>query len=138
MRALCRGLGFEAQFGRRRAASCDAIVPIAAFAAVTDRIDIGSGVINNWTRNIGLLPPPSLTLDDLAPDRIICGIGVGGIRWRRMWASTDASRSPPCATTIGSCRPGHGTRYLSRGVSQRRRIGLDVVHGRASRATCAP
>ena len=31
----------------------DAVVPMAAFAAVTDRIKIGSGVINNWTRNAG-------------------------------------------------------------------------------------
>jgi 5,10-methylenetetrahydromethanopterin reductase len=33
-------------------------------------------VINNWTRNIGLLAMTFLTLDDLAPDRIICGIGA--------------------------------------------------------------
>ena len=54
----------------------DAIVPMAAFAAVTDTVKIGSGVINNWTRNIGLLAATYLTLDDLAPDRIICGIGA--------------------------------------------------------------
>ena len=47
----------------------DAIVPMAAFAAVTDRIHVGSGVINNWTRNIGLLAATFLTLDDLAPNR---------------------------------------------------------------------
>jgi len=35
-----------------------------------------SGVINNWTRNIGLLAATFLTLDDLAPNRIICGIGA--------------------------------------------------------------
>ena len=33
-------------------------------------------MINNWTRNIGLLAATFLTLDDLAPDRIICGIGA--------------------------------------------------------------
>lgn len=49
---------------------------MAAYAAVTNRIHIGSGVINNWTRNIGLLASTYLTLDDLAPDRIICGIGA--------------------------------------------------------------
>jgi 5,10-methylenetetrahydromethanopterin reductase len=54
----------------------DAIVPMAAYAAVTERIHIGSGVINNWTRNIGLLAATFLTLDDLAPNRIICGIGA--------------------------------------------------------------
>lgn len=54
----------------------DAIVPMAAYAAVTEKIKIGSGVINNWTRNIGLLASTFLTLDDLAPNRIICGIGA--------------------------------------------------------------
>ncbi|NTV36895.1 MAG: LLM class flavin-dependent oxidoreductase [Anaerolineaceae bacterium] len=54
----------------------DAIVPMAAYAAVTEHIKIGSGVINNWTRNIGLLASTFLTLDDLAPNRIICGIGA--------------------------------------------------------------
>jgi len=54
----------------------DAIVPMAAYAAVTEKLVVGSGVINNWTRNIGLLAATFLTLDDLAPDRIICGIGA--------------------------------------------------------------
>lgn len=54
----------------------DAIVPMAAYAAVTQHIKIGSGVINNWTRNIGLLAATFLTLDDLAPNRILCGIGA--------------------------------------------------------------
>jgi 5,10-methylenetetrahydromethanopterin reductase len=49
---------------------------MAAYAAVTEHIKIGSGVINNWTRNIGLLASTFLTLDDLAPNRIICGIGA--------------------------------------------------------------
>jgi len=43
---------------------------------VTERIKVGSGVINNWTRNIGLLAATFLTLDDLAPNRIVCGIGA--------------------------------------------------------------
>ncbi len=54
----------------------DAIVPIAAYAAVTEEIKVGTGVINNWTRNIGLLASTFLTLDDLAQDRVICGIGA--------------------------------------------------------------
>jgi len=49
---------------------------MAAYAAVTNKLKVGSGVINNWTRNIGLLASTFLTLDDLAPDRVICGIGA--------------------------------------------------------------
>jgi 5,10-methylenetetrahydromethanopterin reductase len=68
--------GFEAVWQAESRLVRDAIVPMAAFAAVTERIKVGSGVINNWTRNIGLLAATYLTLDDLAPDRIICGIGA--------------------------------------------------------------
>lgn len=68
--------GFEAVWQAESRLVRDAIVPMAAYAAVTDHIKVGSGVINNWTRNIGLLASTFLTLDDLAPDRIICGIGA--------------------------------------------------------------
>src|SRR5216683_1534263 len=68
--------GFEAVWQAESRLVRDAIVPMAAFAAVTSRMKIGSGVINNWTRNIGLLAATFLTLDDLAPNRIICGIGA--------------------------------------------------------------
>jgi 5,10-methylenetetrahydromethanopterin reductase len=68
--------GFEAVWQAESRLVRDAIVPMAAYAAVTEKIKIGSGVINNWTRNIGLLAATYLTLDDLAPNRIICGIGA--------------------------------------------------------------
>src|SRR5947207_15452289 len=66
--------GFEAVWQAESRLVRDAIVPMAAFAAVTSHIKVSSGVLNNWTRNIGLLASTFLTLDDLAPDRIICGI----------------------------------------------------------------
>ncbi len=68
--------GFEAVWQAESRLVRDAIVPMAAYAAVTERIKIGSAVINNWSRNIGLLASTFLTLDDLAPNRIICGIGA--------------------------------------------------------------
>ncbi len=68
--------GFEAVWQAESRLVRDAIVPMAAYAAVTQQIKVGSGVINNWTRNIGLLAATYLTLDDLAPNRIICGIGA--------------------------------------------------------------
>ena len=68
--------GFEAVWQAESRLVRDAIVPMAAFAAVTSKLKVGSGVINNWTRNIGLLAATFLTLDDLAPNRIICGIGA--------------------------------------------------------------
>ncbi|MBA3073241.1 MAG: LLM class flavin-dependent oxidoreductase, partial [Anaerolineae bacterium] len=68
--------GFEAVWQAESRLVRDAIVPMAAYAAVTEKIIVGSGVINNWTRNIGLLASTFLTLDDLAPNRIVCGIGA--------------------------------------------------------------
>jgi 5,10-methylenetetrahydromethanopterin reductase len=68
--------GFEAVWQAESRLVRDAIVPMSAYAAATRKIKVGSGVINNWTRNIGLLAATFLTLDDLAPDRIICGIGA--------------------------------------------------------------
>ncbi len=68
--------GFEAVWQAESRLVRDAIVPMAGYAAVTQRIKVGSGVINNWTRNIGLLASTFLTLDDLAPNRVICGLGA--------------------------------------------------------------
>jgi 5,10-methylenetetrahydromethanopterin reductase len=68
--------GFEAVWQAESRLVRDAIVPMAAYAAVTQQIKVGSGVLNNWTRNIGLLASTFLTLDDLAPNRVICGIGA--------------------------------------------------------------
>lgn len=68
--------GFEAVWQAESRLVRDAIVPMAAFAATTRRIKIGSGVINNWTRNAAVIASTFLTLDDLAQDRIICGIGA--------------------------------------------------------------
>ena len=49
---------------------------MAAYAAVTERIAIGSGVVNTWTRNVGLLAATFSTLDDLAPGRVMLGLGA--------------------------------------------------------------
>jgi 5,10-methylenetetrahydromethanopterin reductase len=68
--------GFEAVWQAESRLVREATVPMAAFAAVTERIRIGSGVVNNWTRNVGLLAATFSTLDDLAPGRIILGLGA--------------------------------------------------------------
>lgn len=68
--------GFEAVWQAESGLARDAIVPMAAYAASTDKIRIGSGVINNWSRNPATIASTLLTLDDLAPSRIICGIGI--------------------------------------------------------------
>lgn len=84
--------GFEAVWQAESRLVRDAIVPMAAYAAVTEHIKIGSGVINNWTRNIGLLASTFLTLDDLAPNRIICGIGAW---WDPLARNVGINRTKP-------------------------------------------
>jgi 5,10-methylenetetrahydromethanopterin reductase len=124
--------GFEAVWQAESRLVRDAIVPMAAFAAVTSRIKIGSGVINNWTRNIGLLAATFLTLDDLAPDRIICGLGAW---WDPLAKQVGIERRKPLKAmreTIEVMRQllnmervtYHGEFHQVDGIE------LDVVHGR--------
>src|SRR5579863_228370 len=68
--------GFEAVWQAESRLVRDAIVPMAAFAAVTETLKIGSGVINNWTRNAAIVAATFSTLDDLAPGRILFGVGA--------------------------------------------------------------
>jgi 5,10-methylenetetrahydromethanopterin reductase len=49
---------------------------MAAFAASSSRIRVGSGVVDIWTRNPARLAATFSSLDDLAPGRIICGLGA--------------------------------------------------------------
>ena len=124
--------GFEAVWQAESRLVRDAIVPMAAYAAVTKRLKVGSGVINNWTRNIGLLAATFLTLDDLAPDRIICGIGAW---WDPLAKNVGINRTKPLTAmkeTITLLRrllnmervTFHGEFHHVDGIE------LDVVHGR--------
>jgi 5,10-methylenetetrahydromethanopterin reductase len=124
--------GFEAVWQAESRLVRDAIVPMAAYAAVTETIKIGSAVINNWTRNIGLLASTFLTLDDLAPNRIICGIGAW---WDPLAKNVGIDRKKPLLAmeeTVVVLRKllnmetvtFHGEFHQVDGIT------LDVVHGR--------
>jgi 5,10-methylenetetrahydromethanopterin reductase len=124
--------GFEAVWQAESRLVRDAIVPMAAYAAVTNTLKVGSGVINNWTRNIGLLAATFLTLDDLAPGRIICGIGAW---WDPLARNVGIERRKPLTAmreTVEVLRrllnmervTFHGEFHHVDGIE------LDVVHGR--------
>lgn len=124
--------GFEAVWQAESRLVRDAIVPMAAFAATTQKIKIGAGVINNWTRNIGLLAATWLTLDDLAPDRMLCGIGAW---WDPLAKNVGIERRKPLLAmreTVDILRrllrmenvTFHGEFHQVTGIE------LDVVHGR--------
>lgn len=129
---MAEDYGFEAVWQAESRLVRDAIVPMAAYAAVTEKIKVGSGVINNWTRNIGLLASTFLTLDDLAPNRIICGIGAW---WDPLAKNVGIDRSKPLTAMKETVL------ILKRLLAMERvtfhgefidvdGIELDVVHGR--------
>jgi 5,10-methylenetetrahydromethanopterin reductase len=68
--------GFEAVWQADSRLVRECCVPMAAFATVTERLKVGSGVVDCWTRNPARLAATFSTLDDLAPGRIILGIGA--------------------------------------------------------------
>ena len=68
--------GFESVWQAESRLAREATVPMAVFLTHTDRIKVGAGVVNNWTRNPALLASTFSTLDDLAPGRVMLGIGA--------------------------------------------------------------
>ncbi|MCY4256858.1 MAG: LLM class flavin-dependent oxidoreductase [bacterium] len=70
----------------------EATVPMAAFAAVTEQIKVGSGVLDMWTRNPARLAATFSTLDDLAPGRILCGLGAW---WEPLASKVGVKRQRP-------------------------------------------
>jgi 5,10-methylenetetrahydromethanopterin reductase len=84
--------GFHAIWQAESRLVREATVPMAAFLAVTERIKVGSGVVNNWTRNPALLASTFSTLDDLAPGRVILGIGAW---WEPLASKVGVNRTKP-------------------------------------------
>jgi 5,10-methylenetetrahydromethanopterin reductase len=124
--------GFEAVWQAESRLVRDAIVPMAAYAAVTDHIKVASGVINNWTRNIGLLAATFLTLDDLAPNRVICGIGSW---WDPLAQKVGITRRKPLTAMRETVEVMKRLLRMERVSFQGEfvhvdDIQLDVVHGR--------
>lgn len=124
--------GFEAVWQAESRLVRDAIVPMAAYAAVTEKIKVGSGVINNWTRNIGLLAATFLTLDDLAPGRILCGIGAW---WDPLARNVGIDRKKPLTAMRETVQIMRRLLNMERVTFQGSfiqvdGIELDVVHGR--------
>ena len=85
-------LGFAAVWQADSRLVREATVPMAAFAATTGRIAVGSGVIDIWTRNPARLASLFSTLDDLAPGRILAGLGAW---WDPLAAKVGVARTRP-------------------------------------------
>ena len=95
-----------------------------AAAAVTDRVTIGLGVVNPFTRHPAVLAMETATLAGLAPERIALGLGSSNRGWietqmgipfatplqavreaveiiRRLWAGERVSHAGRCFTLAG-------------------------------------
>ncbi len=124
--------GFEAVWQAESRLVRDAIVPMAAYAATTKRIKVGSGVINNWTRNAALTAATFLTLDDLAPNRIMLGIGAW---WDPLAKNVGIERTKPLlamrehVTVVRDLLAMKNVTFHGEFVNVTG-IELDIVHGR--------
>lgn len=124
--------GFEAVWQAESRLVRDAIVPMAAYAATTKRIKVGSGVINNWTRNAALTAATFLTLDDLAPNRIMLGIGAW---WDPLAQNVGIERTKPLlamrehVTVVRDLLAMKNVTFHGEFVNVTG-IELDIVHGR--------
>jgi 5,10-methylenetetrahydromethanopterin reductase len=89
---LAEEAGFDAVWQAESRLVREATIPLAAFAAVTDRIRLGSGVVSLWVRNPAFLAATFSTLDDLAPGRVVLGIGAW---WDPLAAKVGVRRDRP-------------------------------------------
>lgn len=107
---------------------------MAAFAASTESIKVGSGVVNTWTRNTALLASTFVTLDDLAPGRVILGVGAW---WDPLAKKVGIDRTKPLKCmreTVEACRAlfGLGEVTYHGDFVNLDGVRIDVVHGDTS------
>lgn len=84
--------GFHAVWQAESRLVREATVPMAAMAATTKRVKLGSGVVDCWSRNPARLAATFSTLDDLAPGRVILGVGAW---WDPLAAKVGITRAKP-------------------------------------------
>jgi F420-dependent oxidoreductase-like protein len=70
----------------------DAFVTLGAIARVTDRIGLGTGIVNVYSRTPALLAMSVLTLDELSGGRAILGLGTSGQRVVEGWHGVPMAR----------------------------------------------
>jgi 5,10-methylenetetrahydromethanopterin reductase len=69
--------GFESIWVAETRMTRDAFVPLAAIAQATERVRLGSGIINAYTRNPVVIAISFIGLEELAPGRVVMGLGCG-------------------------------------------------------------
>jgi 5,10-methylenetetrahydromethanopterin reductase len=69
-------LGYDSAWVTETRLARDAFSVLGGFAAVTNRIKLCTGIVNTWTRGPALMAMTLATLDEMAPGRVICGLGA--------------------------------------------------------------
>jgi 5,10-methylenetetrahydromethanopterin reductase len=69
-------LGYESAWVTETRLARDAFSVLGAFGAATKRVKLATGIVNTWTRGPALMAMTLATLDELAPGRVICGLGA--------------------------------------------------------------
>jgi 5,10-methylenetetrahydromethanopterin reductase len=73
----CEARGFDSVWMAETRMTRDSFVPMAAIAGATERIKVGSGIVNVYTRGPVVLAISFIGLEELAPGRILMGLGTG-------------------------------------------------------------
>jgi 5,10-methylenetetrahydromethanopterin reductase len=73
----CEARGFDSVWMAETRMTRDAFVPMTAMAAATERIKVGSGIVNVYTRGPVVLAISFIGLEEVAPGRILMGLGPG-------------------------------------------------------------
>ena len=69
--------GFESIWVAETRMTRDAFVPLGAIAQATEHVRVGSGIINAYTRNPVVIAISFIGLEELAPGRVVMGLGCG-------------------------------------------------------------
>jgi F420-dependent oxidoreductase-like protein len=83
--------GYEALFVPE-AWGRDAFVTLGALARVTERIGLGTGIVNIYSRTPALLAMAAVTLDEISGGRAILGLGTSGQRVVEGWHGVPMTR----------------------------------------------
>ena len=83
--------GYEAMFVPE-AWGRDAFVTLGALARVTERIGLGTGIVNVYSRTPALLAMAAVTLDEVSGGRAILGLGASGQRVVEGWHGVPMAR----------------------------------------------
>src|SRR4029077_2111183 len=118
-------LGYESVWTHQLPPSRDASLVLAAYAAATERVKLGTAVLPMYTRHPTAMVQMAATLDELSGGRFILGIGIShkvtveGMWGMRLESPVDAMREYLTIVRAG-LRDGHvgvdGDHFTARSV----------------------